>query len=55
MTVPELLAAFSLGVRAWQEQLPQASNPYWTGNRRASAHAWLAGYHSEKAKSEGKG
>lgn len=53
MTEPE---AMSQGRRAWQQQLPLASNPYTDrgrpGGDRVGFHLWLAGYYAERAKSE---
>ena len=52
MTTADFLAAYSKGVRAFQEQLPPGSNPYSGKKQRALWHAWLAGYHGEMDKSE---
>lgn len=51
---PEARESYDLGRRAWQEQLPAASNPFTVRGRPGDLekyHLWLAGWHAEKAKS----
>ena len=42
--------AYSAGKRAWQEQLPLASNPYGPDQRDERAK-WIAGWKASRAES----